>query len=52
MKRILSLLLLLNSIHFSYAQDFSAQKITDTVAVRKSLDKATDAIREAFAKKM
>ena len=51
MKRILSLLLLLSSIHFSQAQDFSAQKITDSIAARKSLDKATDAIRDAFAKK-
>ena len=34
-----------------FATQVNAQKITDTVDARKSLDKATDAIREAFAKK-
>jgi hypothetical protein len=34
-----------------FATHVNAQKITDTVEARKSLDKATDAIRDAFAKK-
>jgi ketosteroid isomerase-like protein len=34
-----------------FATHVNAQKITDSVAARKSLDKATDAIRAAFAKK-
>jgi ketosteroid isomerase-like protein len=34
-----------------FATHVSAQKITDSVDSRKSLDKATDAIRDAFAKK-
>jgi ketosteroid isomerase-like protein len=34
-----------------FATQVNAQKITDTVDARKSLDKATDAIRAAFAKK-
>jgi ketosteroid isomerase-like protein len=34
-----------------FATHAKAQKISDTVEARKSLDKATDAIRDAFAKK-
>jgi ketosteroid isomerase-like protein len=34
-----------------FATQVNAQKITDSVAARQSLDKATDAIRDAFAKK-